>query len=99
MTNKLRSVIEEKINKWKDFFPADFRDDVPVIPYEDAKQAQLDLLDALIEEMEKDEKIFQKQLDYWEAEGMPTKETEGSVDYLWTIKSRLKQTREELSTI
>lgn len=53
MTNKLRSVIEG-ITKWRDFFPIDYQDAVPVIPYEDAKQAQVDLLDAIIEEMEKD---------------------------------------------
>ena len=51
MTNKLRSVIEG-ITKWRDYFPIDYKDAVPVIPYEDAKQAQIDLLDAIIEEME-----------------------------------------------
>jgi hypothetical protein len=88
MTNKLRSVIEG-ITKWRDYFPVDFQETVPVMPYENAKQAQVDLLDALIEELEKDPVYTAPHADEYE-EGF---------DYGYThVVQKLKQAREELST-
>lgn len=91
MTNKLRSVIEG-ITKWRDYFPVDFQETVPVMPYENAKQAQIDLLDAIIEEMEKiKETVMQKHSDEEDY-------LHGYCNALDIQLIAIKQAREELST-
>lgn len=89
MTNKLRSVIEA-ITKWRDFFPIDFQETVPVMPYENAKQAQVDLLDAIIEYMEDDIELLE--------DCTLTDYNRGQRIIVRGYLANLKQAREELST-